>query len=538
MTTTRTRHASTAPPPRPRPAIRRLALLGALVMAATTPLAAPASADPATPAVQDLPPALEEIRAAQAVELYGSPEIRPREERLSSLVTMGDSQISGEGVGNYEPDTHRDGNWCDRSYDQAVFRTGIASDVQYNIACSGAASPHLVQSTGATQWDELNQGDQLAIKARNTDIELIWITIGANDDGGIEFGPVATQCITDRVLFRGPCWSDYTDGWAARVEVTEDGVENAIDGIRQTMTDAGYLATDYQFVVMSYGSPASPDVEDNPDFPGWYRGGCLMYLADAAFARNKAVPLFEAGVREAALSKGVRYLDAGRLMDGHAVCDDNTWVRGLTVEVGVLPSEHAFRQSMHPNYRGHGAFAQCVTQFYANPSWQAGTCVDPASTGNAVVYEGLFEFRDIRDGTTGLCVDAEGYDSRNGTALQAYGCHGGRNQGFYQDQTQQSLHVELSHDRCVDVADGDMSVGGRLVLWDCHGGTNQDFTVDSTGIHPVAAPSLCLGFESPAAGAALVLTDCGTAGSLRLTARDYADPVGYGHDDWIGASVY
>ena len=40
-----------------------------------------------------------------------------------------------------------------------------------------------------------------------------------------------------------------------------------------------------------------PDVEDNPNFPGWYSGGCLLYLADQAFARNKAVPLFERGLR-------------------------------------------------------------------------------------------------------------------------------------------------------------------------------------------------------------------------------------------------
>ena len=57
---------------------------------------------------------------------------------------MGDSEISGEGVGNYVPGTHQDGNWCDRSYDQAVFRTGIASDAQYNIACSGATPWNLI----------------------------------------------------------------------------------------------------------------------------------------------------------------------------------------------------------------------------------------------------------------------------------------------------------------------------------------------------------------------------------------------------------
>ncbi|MBO3732951.1 ricin-type beta-trefoil lectin domain protein [Glycomyces niveus] len=486
-----------------------------------------------------LPDHLEAVRAAEATALYGSPGIRPLEQRSTSLVSMGDSEISGEGVGNYEPGTHEDGNWCDRSLDQALFRTGIESDLQYNVACSGAASPHLVQSTGQQQWNELNQGDQLAIKARNTNVKLVWIVVGANDEGGIEFGPVATECATNRILFLGPCWPNHTDDWEARVEVSRDGVENAIDGVRRTMTEAGYLAADYDLVVMSYPSPGGPDVEDNPDFPGWYAGGCLLYLADAAFARNKAVPLFEAGIREAALGKGVRYLDAQRLFDGHGVCEQQPWARGVYVEVGELPSEHAFRQSLHPNYLGHGAFAQCITEFYEHPDWATSTCVDPASTGGAVLYEGLLEFQDLKHPTTGLCADAEGYDSRNDTDLIAWNCNGARNQGFWLDPERGSLHVELSHDRCVDVEGGRVQAGSALILWDCHGGLNQRFTVDGTGIHPAGHSNLCLGFDGTGTGAPLVLAQCGPpGGALGLADRDYADPAGYGHDDWIGASVY
>jgi hypothetical protein len=305
------------------------------------------------------------------------------------------------------------------------------------------------------------------------------------------------------------------------------------------MSDAGYLDADYDMVVMSYASPGGPDVEDNPNFPGWYRGGCLLYLADAAFARNKAVPLFERGIREAALNEGVRYLDAQRLFDGHGVCEDEPWARGVYAEVGLLPSEHAFRQSLHPNHLGHGAFARCITEFYAHPEWDTSTCVDPASTGRAVLYEGLFEFKDIKNTDSGLCVDAEGYDSRNGTDLIAAECNGGRNQGFWYDQRQGSLHVELSHDRCVDVEDGRAQAGAALVLWDCHGGLNQEFVLTDSGIHPVGHSDLCVGFDGTGTEAPLVLSECGTAASaFSLDDRDYDDPAGYGYDDWIGASVY
>ncbi|GLZ80498.1 hypothetical protein Afil01_53050 [Actinorhabdospora filicis] len=508
------------------------ALLGLTALATAAPAQAAARPDP-TP----LPANLESVRAAEATALYGDPAIRPFESRKTALITMGDSEISGEGVGNYEPGTHVSGNYCDRSLDQAVFRVQIPADVRYNVACSGAASPHLRYGSGQHQWNELNQGDNLAIKARNTRLRLVWIVIGANDSGGIEFGPVATDCAKRRILFQGPCWPTYTDTWAAKVAVTRAGVEGTIDSVRQTMSDAGYLGGDYELVVMNYPSPGSPDVEDNPNFPGWYSGGCTLYLADAAFARNKAVPLFGRGVRDAALAKGVRFLDASRLFDGHGVCEDDTWARGVYVETALLPSEHAFRQSLHPNYRGHGAFAECMTQMW-NTGLARATCVDPASTGHATLYGGFFDFKDLKS-STGQCVDAEGYNSRNDTRLVSWTCHGGRNQGFWYDATRGSLHVELSQDRCADVKGGNVAAGTDLILWNCHGGANQKFTLDGTKIHPQGRADLCLSLSGAGDGSVLELASCSAARTdFQLAARSYANPAGYGHDDWIGSKVY
>lgn len=81
------------------------------------------------------------------------------------------------------------------------------------------------------------------------------------------------------------------------------------------------------------------------------------------------------------------------------------------------------RQSFHPNYRGHGAFADCISSFYANPDWQNGTCVDVNYTGDPEVYEGFFEFQDVVDDASGYCMDAEGYNSRYSTPLVSWDCH-------------------------------------------------------------------------------------------------------------------
>lgn len=513
------------------------ALVAGLVLPMLAVLATPASAAN-RPEVQPLPANLESIRATEATALYGSPGIRPLDQRRTALITMGDSEISGEGVGNYVPGTHQDSNWCDRSYDQAVFRTGIASDVQYNIACSGATPSNLVAG-GPTQWNELNQGDHLAIKARNTKIKLIWVVVGANGDGTIQFGPVATDCAIRRVLFQGPCYPTYTDQWTIRTDGSRRGAEEALNSIRQTMTGAGYLQSDYELVLMSYPSPGSPDVEDNPNFPGWYTGGCLLYLHDTAFARNKAVPLFESALRAAAANTGTRYLDASRLFHGHEVCTESPAVRGLYIEVGVW-NENAARQSFHPNYRGHGMFADCVTQFYSSGQQRA-TCVDPASTGSGVLRTGLLEFRQLRNAGTGTCLDGKGYDSRNGTPQQPYTCHGGRNQGFWYDADRQSLHSELSHDRCLDVSGGSLTANAAVNIHNCHGGTNQKFVFAGNQIKAAGNTNLCLAFDNPFLGSPrLRLANCGSSSRQQWSfeSRSFANPVGYGHDDFIGDRIY
>jgi hypothetical protein len=528
---------------------RVVGLVGALVAGLTVPLLAssPASAVD-RPAIQPLPANLESIRAQEAIALYGSPEIRPIEARKTAIIAMGDSEMSGEGVGNYEPGTHTGAvpNWCDRSIDQAVHRTGIPADVTYNVACSGGEPKDLVYGSGYTQWNELNQGENLAIKARNTRIKLVWVIVGANGAGNIEFGPVATDCAVRRLLFQGACWPTYTDVWATRVAGSQQDVTNALNSIKQTMTNAGYLASDYQLVLQSYPSPGSPDVEDNPNFPGWYSGGCVLYLKDLAFARNKAVPLFEKGLRAAAAAAGARYLDASRLFHGYEVCTESPSVRGLWIETGILfengqLNENAARQSFHPNYRGHTMFASCITAFY-NSTDPTATCLAPNSTGQTVLLPGLLEFKELKNIGTGNCLDAYGYNSRVGTNLNPYGCHGGRNQGFWYDPARQTIVLELSHDRCLTASS--VANGKYVDLGDCTGAATQKFVFSGQQIKSAGNANLCLGFDSPLLGLwtpRLQLQTCSSSNNKQkwnFQSRNYANPVGYGHDDFIGSMTY
>ncbi|UGY92693.1 ricin-type beta-trefoil lectin domain protein [Streptomyces gobiensis] len=456
---------------------------------------APAVAQDSTPQAEStpLPPELEEIRAAEARVLYGDPAERPMEQRKTSLISLGDSEISGEGVGTYEPGTDGPDNWCHRSPDVAIHRTGIAADETYNVACSGASTVH-IRIGGRQQYaDELVQSDSLAIKARNTRLKMIVLVAGANDD--LQFGSVMTDCVVRWFTLQGPCAPKYEPGWQGRVDGLVPKVTSTVNDLKKVMRDAGYADGDYKLVVMSYPSPVGPDVEDNPQYPGKLPGGCTGYTSDARWARDYAVPRFQDGIRKVAQSTGAHYLDASRLFQGHEVCMENPWARGLWVELSnpFPPDENSVRQSFHPNYRGHGAFAACLTQLDASGLREA-SCADPSGAGQPELYPVAWDdaFAPLRNAGTGSCLDADKASSRDGTAVRGWECHGQRNQGWWYDERSKQLYTELTHDRCLDVPRGKYEPGAGLVLWNCSGSENQRFIRDGGAIKPAAAPQLCL----------------------------------------------
>lgn len=497
-------------------AVASLALLSwgpPAAVAAPAAAAAPAVSEQ-RPEVRPLPAELEEIRAREAVDLYGDPAVRPLEERKTALVSLGDSEISGEGVGTYEEGTDGPDNWCHRSPDAAIHRTGIAVDITHNVACSSASTENL-RVGGTPQYaDELVQSDALAIWARNTRLRMVLVVVGANDD--LQFGPVMTDCVLRWFNpFQGPCHEAYAAGWQQRVDALVGRVAATLTELRGVMRDAGYAADDYRLVLMSYPSPVGPDYRDNPDFPGKLLGGCTIDDVDAAWGRDAAVPLLATGLRHAARTAGADYLDASRLFHGHEVCMAHAWVRGLWVDLTnpFPPNSHSVRQSFHPNERGHAAFARCLTALYDSGLHEA-ACADPDGTGTPRLYPVVWDdvFAPLRDEDTGSCVTPRGGATRRGTPVVGAACDGGRAQGWWRDPGTGAVYSELTHDRCLQVPEGDYRAGVGLLLGDCSGAAHQLFRHTGAGsglaLSPVEAPHLCLGLAGRDDGAPLTLRPC------------------------------
>ncbi|MDI3419477.1 ricin-type beta-trefoil lectin domain protein [Streptomyces luteolus] len=499
-----------------RNAVAVLAAAAAALVGLHAP-AAQATPSAATPSggVSPLPPELEKVRAAEAAQLYGDPAQRPLAERKSALISLGDSEISGEGVGTYEPGTNGPDNWCHRSPDAAIHRTGIAADVTYNVSCSGASTAN-IRIGGSKQYaDELVQSDSLAVKARNTRIKMVVLVAGANDD--LQFGPVMTDCVTRFLLSQGPCEPKYAPGWQSRVDGLVPKVEQTVRDLRTVMRDAGYADGAYKLVVMGYPSPIGPDFRDNPDFPGKLACGGMGYDSDTVWGRNAAVPAFERGVREAAANTGATYLDNSRLFHGHEVCMESTWARGLYIDLSKpgLPDENSLRQSFHPNRAGHAAFASCLTQLYNSPAREA-SCADVNSSGKPALVPYAWDdvFKPLKNQASGACLDVDGAQSANGTRVLGWDCHDGRNQNWWFDAARGTVHTELTQDRCLDAKS--VTAGTDVVLWNCHGGANQRFVREGSTIRPASANGLCLtlaGAQDP-----LRLRACDGSGQQRFSA--------------------
>ncbi|MDT0309732.1 GDSL-type esterase/lipase family protein [Streptomyces sp. DSM 44917] len=479
-----------------RPQARAAALLLAAFSLLAGLLALGPTPASGSPGPAPLPAGLEAIRAAEAAELYGDPAVRPLADRRTGIISLGDSEISGEGIGTYEPPTDGPDNWCHRSPDAAIHRTGIPAEVTYNAACSGAATRNILRD-GAPQYaDELLQSDRLAIAARNTRLDTVLLVVGANDD--LQFSSVMTDCVLGWFLFwEGPCAGDYAPGWQARVDALRPRVEATVGDVRAVMREAGYADGSYNLVLMSYPSPIGPDFRDNPRFPGQLAGGCTGHTSDAAWGRNAAVPAFQEGIRDAARNTGATYLDASRLFHGHEVCMEDTWVAGLTVDLlnPFPPDSNSVRQSFHPNYRGHTAFAACLTRLDASGLSEA-SCADPTGTGAIRLYPGAWDdsFAPLRNAATGTCLALPGDATRDGTAVSGARCDERRNQGWWREPRLGTVYTELTHDRCLTAS------GEAVTVANCTGRASQRFTLTTAGtLTPTADPGRCATLASPAA---------------------------------------
>lgn len=117
---------------------------------------------------------------------------------------------------------------------------------------------------------------------------------------------------------------------------------------------------------------------------------------------------------------------------------------------------------------------------------------------------GLF-FGAIR-GLGGKCLDAAGYGTANGTAIQVWGCTDGSQQRWSFVNESGSLRRDTTS-RALDVIDYGTRNGSQLQLWDTHGGANQRWYFTNVAIMAPAGRVLDAIDASSANGTKIQLWD-------------------------------
>jgi hypothetical protein len=146
----------------------------------------------------------------------------------SAAVAIGDSFVSGEGAGAYQPVVDINGvaqgfpGWsaansnaffCHRSANASLHRAalpGIAA--RFNLACSGGQPADVTQASASRAKGRTvaAQLDQLRAVAQSYDIDLVLVGLGSNNSS-FTFGDVASECAN---RFVADAWTGWWEIWA------------------------------------------------------------------------------------------------------------------------------------------------------------------------------------------------------------------------------------------------------------------------------------------------------------------------------------
>ncbi len=328
----------------------------------------------------------------------------------SSVVTIGDSYISGEGgrwLGN-SPNVLLDRDGTDRAcvytlgvctgYDETrVYIDGTAAngchrsdvaevrsallpvDRRINLACSGAVTTNVIRASsgGTPAHGEPPQADQLLTAARDTRVKMIVVSIGGNDLG---FASIVQACFTAYLTRGTPCSQSHAAALSdENVAAAAAKIAHVIDEIRAVMREAGYRTGQYRLVLQTYPVVIPRAADARYPETGPERGvyGCPFYDADMDWAQDVAAPRIGGAVRAAAAARGVPVLELLRAFTGHEVCARTAAAAGpgappapTTSEWGRAVSASTIAQGQtqevfHPDAYGQMALGDCVTALYA-----------------------------------------------------------------------------------------------------------------------------------------------------------------------------
>lgn len=225
-----------------------------------------------------------------------------------NYVALGDSYSSGTGTGEYFDDN------CLRSDHAYPSQLAAANGFSLNFdACSGA----LIDDVLNSQMGNLN-----------ADTGLVTLQAGGNDTGWTD---VIVSCARP---WPWTCWDDIDNAKAFVQNELPGRLDTLYSGVRSAAPNA-------QVVVVGY-----PRL-----FNGESCNAITRISEEEQTELNAAADLLAETIGSVAASHGFSYADPRDEFTGHAVCDDEEWLNGLSYPVV---------ESYHPNQLGHDSYTDQV----------------------------------------------------------------------------------------------------------------------------------------------------------------------------------
>ncbi|MGH8876324.1 MAG: SGNH/GDSL hydrolase family protein [Stackebrandtia sp.] len=227
----------------------------------------------------------------------------PSQANATNYTALGDSYSSGTGTREYFDED------CQKS--KHAYPEQLAAEQGYALnfaACSGA------------RIDDV-RNNQLG--GLNADTGLVTVSAGGNDTG---WGDVVTQC----ALPGANCIDDVEKAEA----FIRDQLPGMLDGL---YGDISAAAPNAHVVVVTY--PLLFNGED-------CQAG-TFFSGEEMEAMNSAAGLLDDTTATVAANHGFAVADPRDSFTGHAVCDGEEWVNGLSNPVS---------ESFHPNQAGHDGY--------------------------------------------------------------------------------------------------------------------------------------------------------------------------------------
>ena len=230
--------------------------------------------------------------------------LQPAQAAAPAYVALGDSYSSGTGTRSYIDD----GTTCQRSTQAYPSLIATARGYALNFrACSGAT----VADVTNTQLSALTSATS-----------YVSISVGGNDAG---FADVLTECAQ-------PWWSSNCDG---AINTAQAFINNTLPGRLNTLYASIRSRSPYAKVVI-VGYPRIFNGEDC---------NALTWFSPEEESRlNQTADLLNSRLSSAASAAGFSFANPTSRFVGHAVCDADEWINGLSSPIS---------ESYHPKAIGH-----------------------------------------------------------------------------------------------------------------------------------------------------------------------------------------